>query len=227
MNTKENILNSWILIEQLSEGNVNTKHGDKNAVRRFDPTKSVAHGYYEYFRWMINHKFKDSLTKKNANPGIIFYIDTFKFQQVIDIIVKKYHLNNLQDEVNNRQTKFGFSIAFDKNLHLLQDQIFVTMSDYILNKRELINDPDKFKNFEKQIKDDLYELFDFQEDSLREKDFESKFNDTFDILVNRYQISKETCYWSIVKRIDSDEVNLHSFFIDDLNWAKREKFYSY
>lgn len=222
MNTKENILNSWILIEQLSEGNVNTKHGDKNAARRFDPTKAVAHGYYEYFRWMINHKFKDSLTKKSANPGIIFYIDTFKFQQVINIIVKKYHLNNLQDEVNNRQTKFGFSIAFDKNLHLLQDQTFVTMSDYILNKRELINDPDKFKNFEKQIKDDLYELFDFQENSLGEKDFESKFNDTFDILVNRYQISKENCYWSIVKRIDSDEVNLHSFFIDDLNWAKRE-----
>lgn len=222
MNTKENILNSWILMEQLSEGNVNTKHSDKNAARRFDPTKSVAHGYYEYFRWMINHKFKDSLTKKSANPGIIFYIDTFKFQQVIDIIVKKYHLNNLQDEVNNRQTKFGFSIAFDKNLHLLQDQTFVTMSNYILNKRELINDPDKFKNFEKQIKDDLYELFDFQEDSLREKDFESKFNDAFDMLVNRYQISKENCYWSIVKRIDSDEVNLHSFFIDDLNWAKRE-----
>ena len=47
MNTKENILNSWILIEQLSEGNVNTKHGDKNAVRRFDPTKSVAHGRSE------------------------------------------------------------------------------------------------------------------------------------------------------------------------------------
>lgn len=97
MNTKENILNSWILIEQLSEGNVNTKHGDKNAARRFDPTKAVAHGYYEYFRWMINHKFKDGLTKKSADPGIIFYIDTFKFQQVIDIIVKKYHLNNLQD----------------------------------------------------------------------------------------------------------------------------------
>lgn len=222
MNTKENILNSWILMEQLSEGNINTKHGDKNAARRFDTTKFVKHDYYENFRRMINYKFKDSLTKKNTNPGIIFYIDTFKFQQVIDIIVKKYHLNNLQDEVNNRQTKFGFSIAFDKNLHLLQDQTFVTMSDYLLNKRELINDPDKFKNFEKQIKDDLYELFDFQEDILREKDFESKFNDAFYMLINRYQISKETCYYSIVKRIDADEVNLHSFFIDDLNWAKKE-----
>ena len=223
MDTKENILNSWILMEQLSEGDVNTKRGDKNAANKFDPTKAKAHGYYGYFRWMINRKFKDSLTKKSANPGLIFYIDTFKFQRVIDIIVQKYHLKNLQDEVNNKQTKFGFSIAFDKNLHLLEDQTFVTMSDYLLNKRELINDPDKFKKFEDQIKDDLNELFDFQEQDLGEKDFESHFNEAFAKLVKKYQIGKETSYWSIVNKIDSDDVNLHSFFIDDLNWAKKEK----
>lgn len=223
MNTKENILNSWILMEQLSEGDVNTKRGDRNAANKFDPTKAKTYGYYGYFRWMINRKFKDSLTKKSANPGLIFYIDTFKFQRVIDIIVQKYHLKNLQDEVNNKQTKFGFSIAFDKNLHLLEDQTFVTMSDYLLNKRELINDPDKFKKFEDQIKDDLNELFDFQEQDLGEKDFESHFNEAFAKLVKKYQISKETSYWSIVNKIDSDDVNLHSFFIDDLNWAKKEK----
>lgn len=223
MEIKKNILNSWILMEQLSEGDVNTKRGDRNAAKQFDPTKAEGHGYYEYFRWMINRKYKGSLTKKSSNSGLIFYIDTFRFQQVIDIIVHKYHLKNLQDEVNNKQTKFGVSIAFNKNLHLLEDQTFVTMSSYVLNKKELIDDSDKFKKFEDQVKNDINELFGFQENDLDEKSFELQFNEAFKKLVKRYKISKKTSYWSIVKKIDSDDINLHSFFIDDLNWAKKEK----
>ena len=223
MEIKKNILNSWILMEQLSEGDVNTKRGDRNAAKQFDPTKAEGHGYYEYFRWMINRKYKGSLTKKSSNSGLIFYIDTFRFQQVIDIIVRKYHLKNLQDEVNNKQTKFGVSIAFNKNLHLLEDQTFVTMSSYVLNKKELIDDSDKFKKFEDQVKNDINELFGFQENDLDEKSFELQFNEAFKKLVKRYKISKKTSYWSIVKKIDSDDINLHSFFIDDLNWAKKEK----
>lgn len=131
-------------MEQLSEDDVNTQ-----SAHRFDPTKAQKFGYYKYFRWSIDHRFKDSLVKANVNPGLIFYLDTFKFQKVIDIIVKKYHLENLQDDINNTQLKFSVVIAFDKNLHLLEDQTFVTMSNYLLNKKELINDPSKFNKFEK------------------------------------------------------------------------------
>lgn len=223
MNTKDNILNSWILMEQLSEGDVNTKWKDPNAAKRFDPTRAETYGYYEYFRWLINNKFKNSLTDKNSNPGLIFYIDTFKFQQIIDIIVKKYHLTDLQDDISNNQIKFGFSIAFDKNLHFLEDKTFVTMSEYLLTKGKLINDPEKFNEFERQIKNDLKEIFDFQEQELNEADFECQFNEAFSRLVNQYRINKETGYRSIVKDIDTDDINLHSFFIDDLNLAKKEK----
>lgn len=33
MDIKKNVLNSWILMEQLSEGDVNTKRGDRNAAK--------------------------------------------------------------------------------------------------------------------------------------------------------------------------------------------------
>ncbi|GBA93875.1 hypothetical protein LJCM5344_19300 [Lactobacillus paragasseri] len=48
---------------------------DKNAAKRFDSSESIKYGFYQYFCWCIKRKFKD---KKLDNPGIIFYLNTFR-----------------------------------------------------------------------------------------------------------------------------------------------------
>lgn len=217
MNNKNDILNSWILMEQLAEGNVNTNRRDKNAAKRFDSSRSAKYGFYQYFRWCVKQKFKD---RKRDNPGIIFYLNTFKFKEIIDIIIRKYNLEDLEVGFNEEQLKFSIAICFDKDMKLLEDKTFITMSSYILAQNDLINDQDEFKKFESSIKNKIHELFSFQNDELSQENFELYFNQVFEEIIDNFAFN---IYWSIVGDIDTDDINLHSFFLDDLILAKKSK----
>ncbi|CCI81971.1 DEAD/DEAH box helicase [Lactobacillus hominis] len=217
MNNKNDILNSWILMEQLAEGNVNTSRRDKKAAKRFDSSRSAKYGFYQYFRWCVKQKVKD---QKRDNPGIIFYLNTFKFKKILDIIIRKYNLEDLEVGFNKEQLKFSIAICFDKDMKLLEDKTFITMSSYILAQNDLIDNQDEFNKFESSIKNKIQELFSFQNNELSQENFELQFNQVFREVIDNFP---SNIYWSIVGDIDTDDINLHSFFLDDLILAKKSE----
>ncbi|BDR61184.1 DEAD/DEAH box helicase [Lactobacillus xylocopicola] len=225
MDNLNNILKAWTIIEQLSEGEVNTNLKSANAAIKFNPATVIANDFYDYFQQIIKQKFakKEKTGKSQVTHGIIFYFNVFKFQSVIDIIVEKYHLTNLQDEINNRQSKFSFALVFDQDMKLLEDQTFITISQYILEKHELISDPAVFKDYERSLKEYINNLFCFKNDNLNAAEYIIKFNQAFAKLCTHFNDDQRPIYSSVINNIETDAVNLHSFFIDDLKLAQKSQ----
>ena len=74
MNKKNDILESWIMVEHLSEGDINLK--DK-AILNFNDLQRQ-----DYYSLLADEIQKKGL-KKNKHSGVIIYFDIFPFQEVI------------------------------------------------------------------------------------------------------------------------------------------------
>lgn len=200
MNKRKDILNAWITIEQLSEGSINRK----------DKSLKLLHTMKE--DW--NKFFTDFLTKQKEQQnvsdkffeksGLVLYFDIFDFQEVIDILRKKYKIAKTYEEGSNSD-KFTFSIYFDNQLNFIADKLFFTMSGYIRQHGDL---PENFLKVENSFREDLNSKFD------------EGFNTTISELLQKYNVSIDNFRYAFVKNLDNEEINLHSFFIEDLNKAK-------
>lgn len=200
MNKRKDILNAWITIEQLSEGSINRK----------DKSLKLLHTMEE--DW--NKFFTDFLTKQKEQQnvsdkffkksGLVLYFDIFNFQEVVDILREKYKIAKTYEEVSNSD-KFTFSIYFDNQLNFIADQLFFTMSGYIRQHGDL---PENFSKVENSFREDLSSKFD------------EGFNTTISELLQKYNVSTDNFRYAFVKNFDNREVNLHSFFIEDLNKAQ-------
>lgn len=200
MNRKEDILNAWIVVEQLSEGSINKK--DKT----LRPLRTETNDWYKFFLDFLNtHKEQQKLSNKAfKKSGLVLYFAIFNFQEIVDILRRKYNIPATYEETTNSD-KFTFSLYFDNQLNFLADKLFLTMSGYIRYKGKL---PKDFLKVEDTFRDELSREFD--------EDFNRKFSELF----KKYKVSSENFRYSFVKNIDNGDVNLHSFFIDDLQKAK-------
>ena len=108
MITKEKILNSWIMVEHLSEGSIKI---DKDYFK-LDPVKD--NDYYSYLCQIM--KEKDTGEK----GGIAFYFDIFDFDEVVTMLRKKYNLQSSDAEIDKSQ-KFSYVLCFDREMNYLQD----------------------------------------------------------------------------------------------------------
>lgn len=154
-----NILNAWILIEQLSEGDIkkNNKTIKSLKERLYFPANSAS-TKIDFYQ-VLHEELKNNKYKK---AGIILYLSTFRFQTVIKKIANHYKLDSLQDDIADT-CKFSIAVVFDKDLNLIADKIFVTMSYYILKEGEgLSSDTTSFKNYEKNIKEEIKNYFHFK-----------------------------------------------------------------
>ncbi|MED3712418.1 AAA domain-containing protein [Peribacillus frigoritolerans] len=200
MNGRKDILNAWITIEQLSEGSINKK----------DKSLKSLHTVEE--DW--NKFFSDFLTKKKGQQnvsdkffkksGLVLYFDIFNFQEVVDILREKYKIAKAYEEVSNSD-KFTFSLYFDNQLNFIADKLFFTMSGYIRQHGDL---PKDFLKVENSFREDLNRKFD------------EDFNTSISELLQKYNVSTENFRYAFVENLDNGDVNLHSFFIEDLNKAK-------
>jgi superfamily I DNA and/or RNA helicase len=200
MNGRKDILNAWITIEQLSEGSINKK----------DKSLKSLHTVEE--DW--NKFFSDFLTKKKGQQnvsdkffkksGLVLYFDIFNFQEVVDILREKYKIAKTYEEVSNSD-KFTFSLYFDNQLNFIADKLFFTMSGYIRQHGDL---PKDFLKVENSFREDLNRKFD------------EDFNTSISELLQKYNVSTENFRYAFVENLDNGDVNLHSFFIEDLNKAK-------
>lgn len=150
----------------------------------------------------IEHKTSDEQFEKS---GIVFYLNIFDFKEVIEILRKIYDIPATNEEVKS-SNKFAFALYFDNQLNFIPEKLFFTVSGYIWYKKKL---PVEFSKAETQLREDL------------EKQFEDKtFNRVLKDLLVQYRVDLKDCVYTFVENLEHDEVNLHSFFIEDLEKAK-------
>lgn len=208
---KDNIIDSWIMVEHLSEGEFKKS-------KNMYALKDIQGGDYHTY-------FKNLLMKKDEKSGIVIYGSVFNFKEVVEIMRKWYDLKPTEEEISMRD-KFTAAIYFDKDLIFQGTRTFLTASGYIRikNNRILngsIQDPQKnfakfqqeFSEFEKEIKDRLEQKF---TETANDKE---KFNRT--ILESGEYFPLDSSYASVLNNVETDGTNLHSFYIDDLEKSKK------
>lgn len=205
MSTKEKILESWIMVEHLSEGDINKN--DKSLLG-FDDLKEK--DYYTLFQTKIEEK----RFRANQKGGIAVYFDIFEFKEVVEFLRQKYHLAPPEEEVKTG-FKFGLVLYFDKNLNFLDDMTFFTESAYIRYFEEVPKE-EKFHEYETELKTKIGQFF---EESAGNPE---KFNQAMEkvLTLQKVEIRISDCKMQLLNNIESDATNLHSFFIADLEAAK-------
>ncbi|GAF66839.1 hypothetical protein BTS2_3744 [Bacillus sp. TS-2] len=200
MNRKEDIINTWITIEQLSEGSINKKD---TSLKFLDTGEEELKTFFSDF--LTTQKEQQNLSDKTfKKSGLVFYFDIFNFQEIIDILRNKYNIPKTDEEVSNSD-KFTFSLYFDNELNFIADKLFFTMSGYIRQHGEL---PKDFLKFENEFREKM------------NKKFEEDFNTTISEIFQNFRVSSENFFYAFIKNLDNGDVNLHSFFIEDLKKAK-------
>ena len=222
MPEKKDILDAWIMVEHLSEGDVD--------LRRLSDIEDIdGEDYYTYFQNKMSDSLKGKLTKK---CGFMIYAGVFRFKEIIDFLREKYCLERTEEDISD-SNKFILSLFFDRALKPLPDLTFCTASGYIKFKKDV---PDKkiFIEYEEEIKKKISEYFGLTDDEEQDEDededdtdeeakeeqLKKKFNEGFKKILEEFGISKNTCYIKVVKDIQSSKSELHSFFIDDLDAAR-------
>ncbi len=200
MNKKEDILNAWITIEQLAEGSINKNGKLLKTFHRIEKDWQQFFMNFLYYQKQHNN-MSDKAFKKS---GIVFYFGIFNFQEVVDILREKYNIEKTYEEISNSE-KFTFALYFDHQLNLVADKVFLTMSGYI---REHDHLPDDFLKVETLFREEL------------DRKFEEGFHNVFSELIQKYHVSIDNFRYKFIRHLDNEDINLHSFFIEDLKMAK-------
>lgn len=216
MDEKSNIIDAWIMIEHLSEGDIKLR--DKDILTLSDLNNR---DYYSLFKETMAKKKID----QNKNGGIVIYFDVFNFNEVIKILRDKYHLKPTDEETESGY-KFSYALCFSKNLEFVKDLTFFTASGYIRYKKELPKEK-KLNEIEEDLKNRLEQLFDTSEedpDKINEAFNEAfcKLNTVFYKVMGN-EVKLENCRMQVLKNVETELSNLHSFFINDLQNVKLHK----
>ncbi len=216
MNNKNNILDSWIMIEQLSEGDI--KISDDNIRLLVEQND-----YLAFFKNFMQQNSANSKYSKN-NSGVAIYFSIFDSREIIKILEKTFNIPQKYSEKNNTH-KFSFVLYFDQDFNLINDKTFYTMTGYLYNKYKNIKFPEDLKDFQQDYKNFLQN----EEDKKQEKEeffLQQGFHRFVQQLCNKYGHKKEKSQiftnirYQYVSDIDRDNTNMHSFFIEDLKLAK-------
>lgn len=208
MDRKEDILNAWIMVEHLSEGDINLK--DKSLIALdFADDKN-------YYSCVLN-AIKKKKFKEKQNAGVVIFFEIFDFKEVVTILREKYDLQSTNEDIRYGN-KFSFALCFDKSLKLCSEMTFFTVSAYIRWNKVVVS-RDEFREYESDFKSKIEQLFNEEED----EDRQEKFNNAIEKILNTYSLNIQNCRIQVVNNIESNVNNLHSFFIDDLEKAKLVK----
>lgn len=206
MADREKILESWIMVEHLSEGDIDLKN---KLMYKFDDLNQA--DYYNLFQ--------ERLTKHKIgkNGGLVLYFDIFDFTKVVDFLRSIYGLKAPVESINYGN-KFTLALYFDRDLNFDNKKTFYTESSYILENNEVPNETE-FRAKEQELADELQKIFEDvneAEDSLKSE----RFNDAITNVISKYQLTLSKSRFQVVHNLETDATNLHSFFINDLEYAK-------
>lgn len=201
---KNKILESWIMVEHLSEGDIGLN--DKAILTLNDLQEQ---DFYSLFL----HEIEKKKWNQRQKGGVVVYFDIFKFQEVVDILRSEYGLESTNEDIRFGD-KFSFALYFDKNLNFLEDMTFFTESAYIRKFKKVPHEKE-FREFEKDFKNQLAQDFDETAGD------SAKFNAAMQNELLRHEVDIINCRMKILGNIETEATNLHSFFIDDLEKAKK------
>lgn len=205
MSQKDNILDAWIMVEHLSEGNINLK---EKALKTFGELQDE--NYYE----LLQCEMQKKKMKDYQKGGIVLYFDIFSFKEIVDFLRTKYHLTPGEEEITYHH-KFSFALCFDKELKIKSEMTFLTESYYI-RKQKKIPQKTEFSEFESEFKKRFEEIFEDVTD-----DYEAHFNGALASVLEKNNIAIKDCRMKAVLNLETDAANLHSFFVGDLEKAKK------
>lgn len=197
---KEKILNAWIMVEYLSEGDI----GDNEGLKLEIPADK---DFYSFFKESVDQDLKN-----NQKEGIVVYFNIFKFKKIFSIL----NLQKTEEDIS-LGSKFSFALYFDKKLKLAENMTFFTASYYILDKKEIPNFQN-FRKYEEENKNCIAELFKVSENE--NENYQQRFNQAFDKLIRKYSVNLANSKMKVVKNLESAAKNLHSFFVNDLEKAR-------
>ncbi len=205
MSKKSDVLESWIMVEHLSEGDINLK--DKSII-----TLSNLEGenYYDLFIREIQKK----KMKKHQRGGIVIFFDIFSFKEIIDFLRKEYNLLEIEEDIKVGN-KFSFALYFDKELKIYSKMTFLTESFYIRTYRKIPRESE-FLSFEQEYRNIFDEIFECPDNM----DYVDHFNNAIKLIIKNNGIDISNCRMKAVKNLETDAINLHSFFVGDLEKAK-------
>ncbi len=201
---KDKILEAWIMVEHLSEGDIRVK--DKSIL-----TLDNLQG--QDFYSLFHHEMEKKKFRPKQKGGIVVYFDIFGFQEVVSILREQYHLKPTDEEIQTGN-KFSFALYFDRNFNFLEDMTFFTGSAYIRYYKKVPHE-EEFQRFEDDLKKQLAQDFDETAAS------PEKFNEAMKKVLVRYRIHVKNCRIQILNNVETEGTNLHSFFIEDLEKAKQ------
>lgn len=200
---KEKILEAWIMVEHLSEGDIRIK----------DTSPLTPDGLQEQdFHALLRHEMEKKKITSKKNGGIVVYFDIFSFREVVSILREQYRLEPTNEDIQFGN-KFSFALYFDKDLNFLPDMTFFTESAYIRYFKEVPNQ-EAFREFEDELKQSFTQDFDGTAASPK------KFNGAFQKELQRYGTGLKNCRMQVLSSVETEGTNLHSFFIGDLEKAK-------
>ena len=210
-NTKENIINAWLAVERLSEGDFD-KNTAKDVSEEENPHKFVSE--------LLNRA--EAEARKKDKPGIILYGGIFPSSDVVDILRDRYRLKPTAEDISSGESKFSFALVFDRELKLYPDKTFITVSSYIRQYKKFPTEKE-FTEFERKQKESLCKEIEDGVDrtngyGMRDKDKED-FGFQLAVL-NLKRAAGGSLFVRAVRNIETDSANMHSFFVQDLEYAK-------
>lgn len=206
MDNKKNILESWIMVEHLSEGDISLKERGNVTLNELQDDN--------YYR-LMEKTMRKSSAGKYEKRGIVVYFDIFPFAEVIDFLRNKYNLPEPEEKVKVGN-KFSFALCFDKNLKLNSELTFLTESYYIRKYREIPTESQFFK-FEERYRKRFQEMFDYSD----EETYEEHFNTTMASIMMKHKVDTKNCRMKVLRNLETEAANMHSFFVRDLQNAKK------
>ncbi|WP_163535133.1 AAA domain-containing protein [Helicobacter suis] len=205
-NLKANILDAYIVIEHLSEGNID-KRDKKLKPLSISDSEFNQRDYKQYFLNELRG-FKDrQKIQDDKKMGLVCYFGIFAFEKIVQIFREKYNIpvENENDDII-KGDKFSLALVFDKNLNFIEGKAFYTMCAYVREHGDLIED---MQTYEEELSHALQTQFE-----------EQGFDVTFLELCKKYQVDKDNFRFALLKNIDAELIHLHSFFVKDLQVAK-------
>lgn len=209
---KNNVLASWIDIEKFSEGDIDLKAGDdKNykQLRRAD----LIDNWTNFFKAKLSEfRYRNKISKEKVkNMGFTIYFDIFRFDDLINDLSEKFNLPEEYREDSN-SNKFTYCLSFsvaENSFKLLEDQLFYTMSGYAHRYGKL---PENILEVEADLGKQIAEFFEYD------------FEDGMMKLISQELRWSTRNYYVIHEDVTKGEPLLHSFYLDDLLWAKNEDY---
>ena len=165
------------------------------------------------FYSLFLHEIEKHKWNRRQKRGIVVYFDVFQFQEVVAILRAQYGLEPTDEDIRLGY-KFSFALYFDRNLNFLENMTFFTESAYIRYFKKVPYE-NEFREFEEHFKNQLSQDFDGTAGE------PEKFNAAMQKELLQHGIDMINCRLQILGNIETEATNLHSFFIDDLEKAKR------